>query len=874
MPAAARTNLDPGPPRRSPRLKNIHILDDEDSDRDSSTFKRVKNELIDLKEIVSPSTSELNVAFVSDKGFEQGFHNVSLKDLRAWCKAKNRKASQITSEGSGINNQTEKTKEEFDLDKPLISLKQKRQKTSPAKANRKMDALTSAPRPTKVEDTTSKRDKTSPTQSSPHEATVHDPATEKLERRATDLEHSKVTIDRAEEMVGEQICCAEEENTAEALVSCGNPDILCEIKTEDIDYSEEFVTSRCSEKNFSECSSFELQQEPIEGYECTPQPCCMNQPTELPDISDNSFELTSSVNEYRFDDIVAQKASNVVSSLRFIDEVSSHAKNSENTPNSDMDKSSIGNGLLVCSVNQSCYDCIDNDEYWNTGIVRENEPESVKILDELSPIDESNSNMVSPLVAIQSDLYGRTEMNCTSLDEVVQMRVEGQLDSIVCCGVRSKQMLLDMEIEHSATYCTFAFDKTLDLAQPANFVAQDGRLESIVYDALNNHAQRMMSENKSSVGLLGTAVIQSPMIDFPDNSPDDNKASDDGKMSLPNNVEWSLKDMNKSNSTIDYDICKSVNNERSGELVLQPQLFPVCADKENTSGFTLEISNAGETQEMSTGAPNSCATSLETDGQIRKSELFIDESIEEHAPRKLLSKRKIMSPTSQEMLCSALTGIDLCDGLQRLKRKIIPEDCDKNRIPLPQPEDKQDRSMFSTDKRVKGRTSVSATNKGVLKSTESQSHQQATCSCVRSSSVVLDTEKAVEFSQRQMHDIENIAAKLIRSLKHMKSIVDESLSSEAYSLLPNFNIAEVRAASEDALEVEKTTRKWLAIMNKDCNRFCKILTLARKNAVSHPEAPRKQRKITFADEAGGKLCHVKVFKDGHTSLLSECQSDL
>lgn len=60
------------------------------------------------------------------------------------------------------------------------------------------------------------------------------------------------------------------------------------------------------------------------------------------------------------------------------------------------------------------------------------------------------------------------------------------------------------------------------------------------------------------------------------------------------------------------------------------------------------------------------------------------------------------------------------------------------------------------------------------------------------SSVVLDTEKAVEFSQRQMHDIENIAAKLTRSLKHMRSIVDESLSSEAYYLLPNFKIAEVR----------------------------------------------------------------------------------
>lgn len=36
----------------------------------------------------------------------------------------------------------------------------------------------------------------------------------------------------------------------------------------------------------------------------------------------------------------------------------------------------------------------------------------------------------------------------------------------------------------------------------------------------------------------------------------------------------------------------------------------------------------------------------------------------------------------------------------------------------------------------------------------------------------------------------------------------------------------------------------------------------------------KERKITFADEAGGKLCHVKVFKDdtGTASLL-ECESE-
>jgi hypothetical protein len=46
---------------------------------------------------------------------------------------------------------------ESDLDKPLIVLKQKRPKTSPTKANRKMEVLTSPSRAVEVEDTTSMR---------------------------------------------------------------------------------------------------------------------------------------------------------------------------------------------------------------------------------------------------------------------------------------------------------------------------------------------------------------------------------------------------------------------------------------------------------------------------------------------------------------------------------------------------------------------------------------------------------------------------------------------------------------------------------------------------------------------------------------------
>ena len=438
--------------------------------------------------------------------------------------------------------------------------------------------------------------------------------------------------DCTEEILGEQICCAEVKNTAGAVVVCGKPDVLSEIKIEDMDYSEGFGTSSCSMKN-SEHLSFELLQELMEGDEHVPQ-SFVNQPNQLADVSDHSSERTCSVKENSFDDITAEKAAEVVSPL---DEVSNHQKTSD-LSNSDVDKSSIGNGFLACSFSQSCHDCIDNDGSWNTGAAHGNEPESVKILEELSPIDESSTDMVSPPKIVQSDLCGSTEMNCTSLEEVVQMQGEFQLDSVVCCGVRPKHMLLDMEIGHSASDCTFSFDKTLDLAQPVNFIAQDGRLESIVYDALNNHVQRMASENRSSVGLPDTAVIQSAVVDYNGNCSEDKMASDN-KISLPVNVEWPLKD--KLNS-VDCDTPRSVNNEGPEELVLQHQLFQSCTNMLNHTGVMPGISNAEESQKLSAGDPNSSATSLQTDGQIKKSELLFDEeSNEEHAPKKLLSKRKV-----------------------------------------------------------------------------------------------------------------------------------------------------------------------------------------------------------------------------------------
>ena len=163
------------------RFKNIHAIYDEDYDRDP---KRIKTEIID---------SELSVGSVSDKDSEQDYDDVFLKDLRTQCKAKNWKISKITLEGCGIKNQV-KTEDDIDLDKPIVELKQKRPKTSPAKANIKMDALRSSCA-AKEKDTTSDRDKIlSSAQTFLLKATMQDRGLEKPGRRIAELEQSKVVI--------------------------------------------------------------------------------------------------------------------------------------------------------------------------------------------------------------------------------------------------------------------------------------------------------------------------------------------------------------------------------------------------------------------------------------------------------------------------------------------------------------------------------------------------------------------------------------------------------------------------------------------------------------------------------------------------------
>ncbi|KAJ0960871.1 hypothetical protein J5N97_001221 [Dioscorea zingiberensis] len=276
----------------------------------------------------------------------------------------------------------------------------------------------------------------------------------------------------------------------------------------------------------------------------------------------------------------------------------------------------------------------------------------------------------------------------------------------------------------------------------------------------------------------------------------------------------------------------------------------------------------------------------------------LDQSIDglEHTPEKLLSNRKTISPTSQEKLCMAVNGIDLHDALQssKTRKRLWYENYSGNEVPSTVSGLKEIKPILGSDrttKKPKNRNgSLPSAVKGILKSDVSS---RSPCSCMKGSPAHKQTQNAIEFSQRQMHDIEGVAMRLLNGLKSMKSIVQGNMFSEdCLPTTPKFTTDEIREALEKASNLEEYTKKWLTIMARDCNRFCKIMVSldhhiafsfklsncllkahvfihfcignhkrGDKKAASPVKGPRKEgKKISFADEAGGLLCHIKVFE--------------
>ncbi|KAH7282678.1 hypothetical protein KP509_35G043300 [Ceratopteris richardii] len=136
--------------------------------------------------------------------------------------------------------------------------------------------------------------------------------------------------------------------------------------------------------------------------------------------------------------------------------------------------------------------------------------------------------------------------------------------------------------------------------------------------------------------------------------------------------------------------------------------------------------------------------------------------------------------------------------------------------------------------------------KGILRSNSPAC--QGLCSCEECSSLRSRAEKASEFSQRQMQDIEGLAVKLLKDLSTLRNIVEVQLIQSPRNQWSrmSLNLDQLRKVTNSALEAEEKAKKQLVRMARDCNRYCKIMRM-------------QGRKLTFADESGGNLCQVKVF---------------
>ncbi|KAG9440949.1 hypothetical protein H6P81_021114 [Aristolochia fimbriata] len=225
------------------------------------------------------------------------------------------------------------------------------------------------------------------------------------------------------------------------------------------------------------------------------------------------------------------------------------------------------------------------------------------------------------------------------------------------------------------------------------------------------------------------------------------------------------------------------------------------------------------------------------------------------SPTRLLSTRKAISPLSREKLLQAVDAEELQTSIQNSKgkKRLRFENGMKNEAFSDRPylED-ADGMVLHRERSKKSRINCKNGSpplliKGILKT------QNNECSSSQK-----NAQKAVMFSQMQMRHFESVAANLLNCLKSMKDIVEETLHSESFSSSPTKYTAEMRReAADNADELEATTKRWLAMMSRDCNRFCKIMNLSDERVTS--PAPKERKKISFADEAGFNLCHVKTF---------------
>ncbi|CAN1163658.1 hypothetical protein LINPERPRIM_LOCUS32747 [Linum perenne] len=250
-------------------------------------------------------------------------------------------------------------------------------------------------------------------------------------------------------------------------------------------------------------------------------------------------------------------------------------------------------------------------------------------------------------------------------------------------------------------------------------------------------------------------------------------------------------------------------------------------------------------------------------------------SEQEQPPERLLSTRKTISPTSQEKLRKAMEFNELDDEqLYKYARKLC-----------------YGKRTANTNSRLDGINQVKRAENTVspqqlmrkLKYVKPnfppndipkvarlvRGPQRFSTGCT---SVQSCSENAITFTQNQMLDFESMTTKLVKELKSMKEMAESTLVFKVNPCTsPKYTHQQVSGAIEKATRMEETARRWISTMGRDCDRFCKLMKLVQKGSstTSTQAVQKEKRKISFADEAGGELCHVKTFKSEAESIAEE-----
>ncbi|KAL6504405.1 hypothetical protein OROGR_026328 [Orobanche gracilis] len=359
------------------------------------------------------------------------------------------------------------------------------------------------------------------------------------------------------------------------------------------------------------------------------------------------------------------------------------------------------------------------------------------------------------------------------------------------------------------------------------------------------------------------------------------QSEDNIKAGLPHEHDNSVSSTDKNSSSSQDSFTSLKTNDSSGTMMIPNEEHRVTHTLDDIieNGLNCITNINDELLKTEEGQASACSiTKAERQSSPKNQSLAYADPITTEPcrpPERLFSTRKAISPSSQEQLCSAMNSVELCNDIDHYKRK--RQLCEGETGKKPFAIIDMQHAKIAVNHGAQGKVTQRKVNISSTRIKKKSRNAKINLEGPRLSHVLANistectsiqgcSQSAIAFSERQMQDMESLAFKLMDELESMKCMVEQKLLFEAYrNVSLKSDADEVKSAISSASKMEETARKWISTMARDCKRFCKIMKMTPNNSTSSKDAvPREKRKIVFADEAGGELCHVKFFEAGAT----------